>query len=159
MKLSFISYGKVKTSFIGSQCEDYRKRIKRFTTVDTVVLKEAKIKNSKEIPAALAKEAKSLQPYLENPGVFNILLDEKGKQLTSKQLAKLLKDKQMNGQVKRINLIVGSAHGVDPHLKKKIPYHLGLSLLTLPHEYAYLLLHEQIYRAFTINNGIPYHHE
>jgi 23S rRNA (pseudouridine1915-N3)-methyltransferase len=86
-----------------------------------------------------------------------VALDEHGSDLTTRQLAGSLQDWRLLGQ--DIALLVGGPDGLDADLKRRCPQRLRLSSLTLPHPMVRVLLAEQLYRAWTITAGHPYHRE
>ena len=87
-----------------------------------------------------------------------VLCDERGKSMSSKGLARFIGEKMSQG-VKRVVWVIGGSMGVSEILREKARHMLSLSKMTLPHALARVLLTEQIYRAFCIRAGHPYHHE
>ena len=92
------------------------------------------------------------------PGDIIILLDEAGEHMGSRDLASFIR-KTMNKGPKRIVFIIGGAWGLDDSLKAKANNMIALSRMTFSHQLVRLLFAEQLYRAFTIINGLPYHHD
>ena len=90
-------------------------------------------------------------------GSFVVLLDEKGKQMSSIGLADFIQ-KRLNGSTKHLVYIIGGAHGVSDEVRVRADYVWALSELTFPHELVRSVLSEGLYRAFTIINGQKYHH-
>ncbi|MPB27812.1 23S rRNA (pseudouridine(1915)-N(3))-methyltransferase RlmH, partial [Campylobacter jejuni] len=82
---------------------------------------------------------------------FCIVLDERGKELTSVEFAKLIADKN------NLNFFIGGAYGLRDEFNQRLEFRLSLSKLTLAHQFVKILLLEQIYRAFCINSNHPYH--
>ncbi|MEY3207090.1 MAG: hypothetical protein RIS77_463, partial [Pseudomonadota bacterium] len=121
----------------------------------------------KRMPADCAIHIKELKPDL-NPakeaikirealpkGVHIIALDERGKDLSTQDLANQMSAWRQDG--KDIALLIGGADGLDPELKKEAASMMRLSSMTLPHAMARVILVEQLYRAWTILQGHPYH--
>lgn len=105
--------------------------------------------------ATKAKEAKALWP-IDTGGSYVIAMDEKGKQMDSYEFAHLL-SKLESGGTSKLYFLIGGADGHEAETLEKANLTLSLGKMTLPHKMARLLLIEQIYRAFTINTGHPYH--
>ncbi len=97
----------------------------------------------------------SLEKYLDKD-TFNILLDERGKQLSSIKFAEFI-EKKINSSTKDVVFFIGSAEGFPRRTREKADFLLSLSRMTIPHEVVRMLLAEQIYRAFTIIRGEHYH--
>ncbi len=135
-------------------CDRYLDRIARYIKLETRVIKPVvggkgtitRQKESEKILAGLA------------PGDFLILCDERGKQLSSAELARLLNDLPRRG-ANRATFVVGGAMGVSEALRQKADFVVSLSRMTLPHALARVVLTEQIYRALCIQARHPYHHE
>ena len=125
-----------------SELEDYLKKIKQ---IEILTIKEIKGKN-----ADLIKQEEGKKLLLKAKG-YVIALTEEGEQLDSIQFSNLLK-KQAD-----ITFILGGPFGLSQEVKTKANLILSLSKMTLPHELAYLMLVEQIYRAERISEGHPYH--
>jgi len=87
-----------------------------------------------------------------------VLLDERGKQPRSIELAKWVDERHHRG-IRHLALVIGGAYGFDPEVKSKASEKLALSALTFSHQMIRLLAVEQLYRAQTILRGEPYHHE
>ena len=92
------------------------------------------------------------------PRDFIVLLDERGKELTSRQLAAFI-EKQMVAGTNRLLMITGGAYGVSDEVKQKVHYTLSASKFTFTHQMIRLLLTEQVYRAMTILKNESYHHD
>lgn len=105
----------------------------------------------------LAAEGKWIMQQVDSTPTLLVLLDEKGKQITSVQLAAQL-EKWRQGSHRQLAFVIGSAYGFDRAVYDRADTMLGLSLLTLPHQLARLLFLEQLYRACTISRGESYHH-
>ena len=136
--------GKDKSSATAALTSDYLKRLARYIPVDT-----AELPNEASLFRQLDKSSGRIAPFL-------ILLDSRGKRLSSEELAQLLEIHQSRG-TQQLLFAVGGADGFSPEARKAASLQLSLGKMTLPHELARVILLEQLYRAFTILKGHPYH--
>ena len=130
--------------------QEYRKRLSHYSRLELIELPEAK----GDKPQAMAKEAEGILSAV-GPNAWLVALDERGKQLSSVELAELIR-KAQNGSADLV-FAIGGDEGLAPGVREKARVVLSLSRMTLPHRMARLLLMEQLYRAFTILRGEPYH--
>jgi 23S rRNA (pseudouridine1915-N3)-methyltransferase len=154
MKIEFWVLGKTSFKYLDEGIQDYQKRLKRFTDFQTVIIPDIKANDPKTF---INKEAKQVLDKL-NPEDQLILLDDKGKNYTSIQFAEEIEKRQMLHQ-KKIIFLVGGAYGFDDSIYKRANALLSLSSMTFSHQIIRLVFLEQLYRAFTIIKGLPYHHE
>ncbi|HMQ09829.1 MAG TPA: 23S rRNA (pseudouridine(1915)-N(3))-methyltransferase RlmH [Oligoflexia bacterium] len=140
MRISIITFSKKLSSTEQSWINTYEKRLKHFCNFEILRYSE-----NKNLEAIFKK--KSAQAYI-------IALDEKGPQLSSKKLA----DKLNHHCQHDLYFIIGGSYGLPKDTDAFAQEHLSLSKMTLPHRIALLVLTEQIYRAFTIQKNLPYHH-
>lgn len=157
MKLSLFFVGKTSFKYLEPGIADYEKRIKRYIDFDIKIIKDLKV--SKSMPANMVKvkEGESILKQIK-PGDFLILLDEKGKQYTSREFAKLIDNKILTG-VKSLVFVIGGAFGFSEDVYKRANGKLSLSKMTFSHQPIRLLFTEQLYRAYTIIKGEPYHND
>lgn len=134
--------GKDKLSAMQSVTTEYVKRIGHYVSIETHVLPSE---------AALTKLLEKFRPA---PSL--VLLDSRGKQRSSEELAKFIDDHQARA-TPQLLFAVGGADGFTPEIRKLANFELSLGKMTLPHELARVILLEQVYRAFTILKGHPYH--
>ena len=154
MKLSILSVGKTHESYIKEGVEQFTKRIGHYYPIDWQLITPSKLTE----PASIKKaEAASILKALAQTDTL-ILLDEKGKMLSSPGLANLIQ-KQANQSAQRILFLIGGAYGVDETIKKRANFTWSISELVFPHMLVRLLLAEQIYRACSILANEKYHHE
>jgi 23S rRNA (pseudouridine1915-N3)-methyltransferase len=144
VKITIAWIGKTKNSSIQSLTDEYLKRLRQFAEAEGVALKDE---------AALLKlcrhEGKSTRRRL-------VLLDSRGKQLSSEELAGFLREHQDRNPVPLV-FAIGSADGFSEELREKADFALSIGKMTLAHELSRVVLLEQVYRAFTILKGHPYH--
>lgn len=136
--------GKPKLSFVAEGAELYLKRIRRWAPVELVSVRPGR-------PETESRELERL-----TSGWFRILLDERGEQVSSLELARRLAEWEGRGPGK-LALIIGGAEGHTAELRRSADWVWSLSTLTLQHELALLTALEQVYRAYTITRGTPYH--
>ena len=132
----------------------FKKRIERYMPFDFKCIQPSKSKITEQV---LSAEAKWLTQQTNATPTFLVVLDEKGKQFTSVHLASQL-EKWRQGSHKQLVFLVGSSFGFDASVYKQADVLLALSLMTLPHQLARLVMLEQLYRACTIQKGESYHH-
>ncbi len=157
MRIKILAIGKTDQAELQALIDIYLNRLKHYVRLELVVLND--IKNSKNLSPSdqMIKEAELLSKHLQNTDTV-FILDEKGKDYDSKGFAQKLQ-KLMNVGTKQLVLIIGGPYGFSPEFKQKANGSLSLSNMTFSHQMIRLFLVEQIYRAFTILNNQPYHHE
>ena len=143
MKLKVAWIGKTKEPAIQSLTDEYLKRLARYAEVEGVTLKD-----EAAVLRLCARDAR--------PRHTLVLLDEQGKQLSSEELAKFLGDYQDRNPLPLL-FAVGAADGFTDQARQTATLVLSLGKMTLAHELARVVLLEQLYRAFTILKGHPYH--
>jgi 23S rRNA (pseudouridine1915-N3)-methyltransferase len=153
VKLHFVWIGKTRDRNCASLIDDYLERIGRFAPSEVSVLKEPPTAADRK--RALALESAKLIDAIGHDD-FVVLLDENGREFSSPQLAEFISQHQLAG-TKRLAFVIGGFAGVSDEVKRHTHLQLALSRLTLTHELARVLLTEQIYRAFTLLAGLPYH--
>jgi len=149
VKLRLIVVGRGEPELTGFEA-GFLKRLKGFCGFDIVELPEGK---GRQLAQRKQEEEKLILKTV-TPGF--ILFDERGKAMTSLQWAGFLERQQGNAE---IDFVIGGAAGVSDVVRRSAAATWSLSPLTLPHKLARLLVVEQLYRAFTINQGHPYHRE
>ncbi len=152
MKLHFVWIGKTKDRHCAALVADYLNRIGRFTQVEVSELKE---RNGDDQSRIIAFEGMKLLDAVEGDD-FVVLMDERGREKTSMELSEFIADRQQVG-TKRLAFVIGGFAGVNNDVRQRANIQLSLSRMTMTHELARVVLTEQIYRAFTILAGLPYH--
>ena len=152
VKLHFVWIGKTRNRACAALIADYLKRIKRFVHCEVSELKEQPSADEKRMIAA---EGSKLISAIENDD-FVALLDEKGGEYDSLQFADFIAKRREAG-TKRLAFVIGGFAGVSDEVKQRAHLRLSLSRMTLTHELARVVLTEQVYRAFTLLAGSPYH--
>ncbi|HVZ24419.1 MAG TPA: 23S rRNA (pseudouridine(1915)-N(3))-methyltransferase RlmH [Sediminibacterium sp.] len=156
MKFQFWSVGKPHESYIREGVELFTKRIVNYFPAEWLLINPPK--NAASLPDTALKKTEAVQVLsLLQPDDYLVLLDERGKQLQSPELAAWLQQRANSG-IRRLIFLIGGAYGVDPALQKRADFTWSLSKLVFPHMLVRLILAEQIYRACTIIRNEKYHH-
>lgn len=156
LKVVFLSVGSIKKVYIKDGLADYIKRIKRYTKVEIIEVKEGLGTKRAPIKDVKRKEGSRLLEKLKE-GDRIIVLSEEGTPLSSVEFSCTI-EKILSSAVKRVVFITGGSFGIADAVKERAAQNLSLSLMTMPHELARLVIAEQVYRAFTILRGEPYSH-
>jgi 23S rRNA (pseudouridine1915-N3)-methyltransferase len=152
LKIQIIAVGKIKENYLRQACEDYCQRLKRFSDLKIVEISEEDVTS----PIAKEKEARQILDKLPKD-FYLIALDRRGVELSSEELADKIEKLLVRGQSKLLFLLSGPL-GFHNAVLKIADFKLSLSKLTFPHQLARLILLEQLYRAFKIIKGEPYHY-
>lgn len=157
MKIQLILTGKTTSAFVSEGFGDYEKRIGRYLRFETVIIPE--LKNTKNLSFAEQKEKEAdLQLKAIEKSDFVVLLDEKGKEFSSVAFSVFLKNR-MNASTKSLAFLIGGPYGFSDRIYAVANEKISLSQMTFSHQLVRILFAEQLYRAFTILNNEPYHHE
>ncbi len=156
MTIRIISIGKTNIRYIKDGVDEYVNRLKHYTKLSWEELPDVK-KIDRNNPALLMeKEGEAFLSRIDsNETVY--LLDDGGKEMTSVQFSQWINQHQIYDQSNLV-LIVGGAYGFSENLVARSKGKISLSKLTFNHQMVRLILAEQLYRAFTIIKGEPYHH-
>lgn len=157
MKIALIVIGKTDAGYFVDAINEYKKRLVHYIPFEMEVIPDIKnVKNMSEIQQK-EKEGELILKFLQ-PGDYLVLLDEKGKDFTSLQFATYL-EKKMHTIPKRLVFIIGGPYGFSEAVYGAASEKISLSKMTFSHQMVRLIFIEQIYRAMTILNNEPYHHE
>jgi 23S rRNA (pseudouridine1915-N3)-methyltransferase len=157
MKIQFWSVGKVHEKYVEQGIQDFTKRIGKYYPVEWRLIPAAR-QTVNSLEADIKKtEAASIMQALQKDD-YLVLLDERGKQLSSPLLATFI-EQRANSSVRHLVFLIGGAFGVDETIKQRANYTFSLSHLVFPHQLVRLILAEQVYRACTIIRNEKYHHE
>jgi 23S rRNA (pseudouridine1915-N3)-methyltransferase len=157
VKIKLLQIGDTKTVEIEKLIENYKNRLKHYVHLKIISLPD--IKNSKNLTESQqkAKEAELFKKQIMSSD-WVVLLDEKGKNLTSKGFAKFYQEK-MNSGIKNLVFLIGGPYGFANDIYKIAHQKISLSAMTFTHEMIRLIFIEQTYRAYAILNNLPYHHD
>ena len=157
MKITLLTVGKTDKDWVRQGLDIYISRLKHYIPFTLAEIPELKNVSSLSTAQIKTKEGELILKQVK-PGEDLILLDEKGKQFTSVEFAKVLQDK-INYIGKDIVFVIGGAYGFSDAVYARADSKISLSKMTFSHQMVRAIFAEQIYRAFTIMKGEPYHHE
>ncbi|HZK25548.1 MAG TPA: 23S rRNA (pseudouridine(1915)-N(3))-methyltransferase RlmH [Oscillospiraceae bacterium] len=158
MQIQILTVGKIKEKYLAAGIKEYLKRLSAYAKVEIREVKDEKTAenaSAAEIKLLLEKEAARLEPLL-HPQTYLIALAIEGQQFTSPDFADHLQQQTIHGK-SHFTFLLGGSLGLAPQLLVKADLKLSFSSLTFPHQLFRLMLLEQLYRAFKINRGEPYH--
>ena len=156
MKLVLLAIGKTSNGDVADIIARYVGKIVRMAPFEMRILPDVKITRSAGEQQQKSLEGARFMSQFQ-PGDWVILLDERGKQLTSRQFAAMI-DSRMSNVRGNIYFVIGGPYGFSPEVYERADQLLSLSAMTFPHDLIRIFFTEQIYRAFTILNNHPYHH-
>lgn len=158
LDITVICIGKLKEEYLRNASAEYQKRLSSICRLSIVELPAEKLSDNpsqKEIDSALLSEGKKiLERIPERAAVFSMCIE--GKELTSEELSKKMFSLASQG-LGKIVFIIGGSFGLSPLVKERSNLRLSVSRMTFPHQLFRVMLLEQIYRAFQIENGSKYH--
>lgn len=157
VKIHLICIGKTDDRYIAEGIEKFQNRLKHYVSFKMTVIPDVKNTKSLSVEQQKAKEAVLIEKQLQ-PQDFLILLDEKGSDFTSVGFANFL-EKQSLASVQQLTFVIGGAYGFDASVYNRSNKRISLSKMTFSHQMVRLFFVEQLYRAYTIQRGEPYHHE
>lgn len=157
MKIKLLLIGKTDSREIHNLTANFAMRVSRYVNFEMEVIPDVKKSNKMSEAEVKSKEAVMIKNSVVPSDVI-VLFDERGKRMTSRDFASFLQTR-MNSSVKRLVFIIGGAYGFDDDIYKMADFEISLSDMTFSHQMVRLFATEQIYRAFTIINGEPYHHD
>lgn len=157
MNITFLMIGNTSASFVSDGYEIFKKRLSHYIKLKEIVIPDIKDRKNLDATQVKLKEALLITSKIPN-GAYVVLLDEKGKELTSTEFAIFIQ-KNMNSGIKEIVFVIGGAYGVADSIKQSANYTLSLSKMTFTHQFIRLLLVEQLYRGMTIQRNEPYQNE
>ncbi|MCM1268097.1 MAG: 23S rRNA (pseudouridine(1915)-N(3))-methyltransferase RlmH [Bacteroidales bacterium] len=158
MKITLITVGKIKEAFYREAVSEYRKRLSRYAALE---IREAEDERTpegisdSEKERILGKEGERIEKLLPE-NAYLVTLEIEGKQYTSEAFAQRIADLGVRG-VSHIAFVIGGSLGLHNSIKERADLKVSFSEMTFPHQLMRVILLEQIYRAFRILNGEPYH--
>ena len=157
MKLSLITVGKTDVKWVKEGLDTYTSRLSHYIPFSVTEIPELKNVSSLSHEQIKEKEGELILSKLK-PADELILLDERGKEFRSVEFASFLEEKLLHSG-KDIVFVIGGAYGFSPAVYERSNSKLSLSKMTFSHQMVRTIFAEQLYRAFTIIKGEPYHHE
>lgn len=157
MKIALLVIGKTDASYFVQAINEYTNRLTHYIPFELTIIPDIKNVKSLTEPQQKEKEGELILKALQ-PADFLVLLDEHGKEYTSMEFASYI-EKKMHTVNKRLVFVVGGPYGFSEAVYKASSEKISLSKMTFSHQMIRLIFVEQIYRAMTILNNEPYHHE
>lgn len=157
MKIILIAVGKTSTDYISRGIDEFVKRVNRYIPMELTVLPDIKTSKALSEDAQKQREGQAILAAFQ-PGDVVVLLDERGKELTSREFSAMIEKRMVQG-IKRLVFVIGGPYGFSPDVYERADGKLSLSRMTFTHEMVRLFFTEQLYRAMTIMRGEPYHHD
>ncbi len=158
MKISIVSVGNIKEKYLKDAIAEYSKRISKYAKIEFLNVLDEQIKDNasdKEIDIIKKKEGEKIIKILPSNS-YKIALNLKGEMLSSPELAKKMLD-IFSYHNANITFVIGGSLGLGDNVLELMDYHLCFSKMTFPHQLMQVILLEQVYRGFKINNNETYH--
>ncbi|NLP36777.1 MAG: 23S rRNA (pseudouridine(1915)-N(3))-methyltransferase RlmH [Firmicutes bacterium] len=158
MHIQILAVGKIRENYLQAALQEYEKRLRSYARVKIFEIKDEKVPpvvTAGQEAEILAKEAARLEALI-NPQTYLIVLDLDGKQFSSVEFARHLNRLSLRGK-SHVTFVIGGSLGLAKRIKDRADLRLSFSRLTFPHQLFRVMLLEQLYRAFKINRGEPYH--
>lgn len=158
MNITVISVGKLKEKYLRQAIEEYAKRLSRYCKLNIIELTDEQTPENASAKDEQIIKDKEGERILNNikDSMYVIALDLKGKMLTSEEFSSFIDDCGVRGN-SNLCFVIGGSLGISTNVIKRANYSLCFSKMTFPHQLFRVMLLEQIYRAFRISNGEPYH--
>jgi 23S rRNA (pseudouridine1915-N3)-methyltransferase len=155
LKITIVAVGRLKERHWREAAEEYLKRLAPYATVRVAEVADRDLSHDEAV--AIAAEGSDVLRALDAAGSSHVVaLDVDGRQLSSEAFAEWIADHTLNGR-SSIAFLIGGAGGLAPDVVARADERLSFGAMTLPHQMARVLLLEQLYRAFRIQRGEPYH--
>ena len=158
LNVKLICVGKMRERFYIDAFNEYAKRLQAYCRFESVELTEQRLSDSpseKEMAAALEKEAAEIMKAIP-PDAYLCAMCVEGSQFPSEEMGRLIRQRENSGKPK-LCFVIGGSFGLSDTVKKRAELRLSMSKMTFPHHLARVMLAEQIYRGFKINEGSRYH--
>lgn len=157
MKLRLIAIGKLHSPEVEKLVDSYARKIPHYMPFELTVIPDVKSGRNSDPLRQKSLEGNLILQSLA-PGDRLVLLDERGREYTSRELATYI-ERRCHDVARTLTLVIGGPYGFSEEVYRAAADKISLSKLTLPHELARLFTVEQLYRAMTITAGEPYHHD
>lgn len=155
MHIKIVALGKLKEKFLKEGIAEFQKRLSPYTNFEIIELQPVEIRDENLIQKALDEEAQKILSCIK-PHSYVITLEITGKMLSSEEFAEKISDITNSG-IQEIVFVIGSSHGLSRIISNRADFKLSISKMTFLHQFARLILVEQIYRAFKIIKCETYH--
>ena len=158
MRINIVCVGKIKEKYLKLGIDEFKKRLSKYCKLEIIELEDEKAPENlsdKEMLMIKEKEGKKiLSKIKDNRYLIALAID--GKNLSSEELAETINKLGVRG-ISNITFVIGGSLGLSDEVLSRADYKLSFSKMTFPHQLMRLILLEQVYRAYRINNGEPYH--
>lgn len=155
LKIKIIALGKIKEKYIKNGIDEFLKRITPYASLNITEINPVEIKDEALISRALEQEGEKILSYIK-PTDYVITMEIKGKEFSSEEFASCLEE-LTNAGTQEVIFVIGSSNGIGQNVSARANLKMSMSRMTFLHEFARLILIEQIYRAFKIIKGETYH--
>ncbi len=158
MRITIICVGKIKEKYLNDAIQEYSKRLSKYCKLEVIEVSDEKtIENASDAVNKQIKdrEGERILKYIKEDA-YVITLEILGKMITSPELAEKIENLGIRG-ISNITFVIGGSLGLSDNVSKRADYKLSFSKMTFPHQLMRVILLEQIYRAYRINNNEPYH--
>jgi len=158
LNVKLICVGKMREKFYIDALEEYRKRLQAYCRPELLEIPEQRLGErpaEKEISAALAREGQEILKAVP-ADAYLVALCVEGRQMPSEGMAALIRERENSGRP-RLCFVIGGSFGLAEAVKQRADRRLSMSEMTFPHHLARVMLIEQVYRGFKINEGSQYH--
>lgn len=158
MRINIVCVGKIKEKYLKLGIDEFKKRLSKYCKLDIIELDDEKAPENlsdKEMEMIKDKEGKKILAKIKDTS-YVIALAIDGRSLSSEELADTINKLGIRG-ISNITFVIGGSLGLSDEVLSRADYKLSFSKMTFPHQLMRLILLEQIYRSYRINNGEPYH--
>lgn len=155
MKIKIIALGKIKEKFLKEGIDEFLKRLTPYVPLEVIELQPIEIKDENLTSRILDEEGDKILAHIK-PQSYVITMEIKGKQLSSEEFSEKL-ETLINDGISEVIFVIGSSCGISQKVSARANYKMSISKMTFLHQFARLLLIEQIYRAFKIMRNETYH--
>lgn len=155
MKIKIIALGKIKEKFLKEGIDEFLKRLTPYASIEIIELPPIEIKDENLTEKILEQEGEKILSHIKTQS-YVITLEIQGKMLSSEDFAEKIQELTNEG-IGEIVFVIGSSCGISKTVSKRADFKLSMSKMTFLHQFARLILVEQIYRAFKIIKGETYH--
>lgn len=155
MKIKIIALGKIKEKFLKAGIDEFLKRLTPYASIDIIEIPAIEIKDENLTNKVLEEEGQKILSHIKPPS-YVITMEIKGKMFSSEEFAQKIEELTNDG-TSEIVFVIGSSCGISPIVSERANLKMSMSKMTFLHQFARLILIEQIYRAFKIIKGETYH--
>lgn len=157
VRITLITVGSLKEAYLREAVAEYKKRLSAFAILEDIELREERIRDEEDataVRAALEAEGERILSRIPE-AAYTVALCVEGREMSSEELAGALG--AASDRTGKLCLLIGSSHGLSPAVKARADLRLSIGRLTYPHQLVRVLLHEILYRSFSILAGKRYH--